>query len=163
MLNNANHHLSLQQVTIFFAIVTSKIIDHRSPSLTYNNNGKVGNIKALDYATYIFTSDEANKADEALYSQFSVFKNNVKNASTEAVGVVGYGKYKDGSIQSLKIQITASVKSYTELIYVVETVADQMDNHFSGFDSYAVINDQDGLKAVVIKNAGKDAQSTLLY
>ena len=108
----------------------------------------------------IFTSDEANKADEALYSQFSVFKNNVKNASTEAVGVVGYGKYKDGSIQSLKIQITASVKSYTELIYVVETVADQMDNHFSGF---AVINDQDGLKAVVIKNAGKDAQSTLLY
>ena len=78
-------------------------------------------------------------------------------------GVVGYGKYKDGSIQSLKIQITASVKSYTELIYVVETVADQMDNHFSGFDSYAVINDQDGLKAVVIKNAGKDAQSTLLY
>ena len=90
-------------------------------------------------------------------------KNNVKNASTEAVGVVGYGKYKDGSIQSLKIQITASVKSYTELIYVVETVADQMDNHFSGFDSYAVINDQDGLKAVVIKNAGKDAQSTLLY
>ena len=33
----------------------------------------------------------------------------------------------------------------------------------AGFDSYAVINDQDGLKAVVIKNAGKDAQSTLLY
>lgn len=130
---------------------------------SYCQNGKVGNIKSLDYATYIFTSDEANKADEALYSQFSVFKNNVKNASTEAVGVVGYGKYKDGSIQSLKIQITASVKSYTELIYVVETVADQMDNHFSGFDSNAVINDQDGLKAVVIKNAGKDAQSTLLY
>ena len=130
---------------------------------SYCQNGKVGNIKSLDYATYIFTSDEANKADEALYSQFSVFKNNVKNAVTEAVGVVGYGKYEDGSIQSLKIQITASVKSYTELIYVVETVADQMDNHFSGFDSYAVINDQDGLKAVVIKNAGKDAQSTLLY
>ena len=44
LLKNANHHLSLQQVTIFFAIVTSKIIDHRSPSLTYNNNEKVGNI-----------------------------------------------------------------------------------------------------------------------
>ena len=87
----------------------------------------------------------------------------LKNASTEAVGVVGYGKYKDGSIQSLKIQITASVKSYTELIYVVETVADQMDNHFSGFDSYAVINDQDGLIAVVLQYAGQDAQSTWLY
>ena len=78
----------------------------------------------------------------------------------QILGVVGYGKYKDGSIQSLKIQITASVKSYTELIYVVETVADQMDNHFSGFDSYAVINDQDGLKAVVIKNAVWIARSS---
>ena len=37
-----------------------------------------------------------------------------------------------------------------------------MDNHFSGFDSYAVINDQDGLKAVVIKNAGKDAQKYIV-
>ena len=71
---------------------------------------KVGNIKSLDYATYIFTSDEANKADEALYSQFSVLKNNVKNASTEAVGVVGYGKYKEWFNSKFKIQITASVK-----------------------------------------------------
>lgn len=130
---------------------------------SYCKNGKVGSIKLLDYNTYIFTSDEANKADESLYSQFSVFKNNVKNASTEAVGVVGYGKYKDGSIQTMKIQIKVSVKSYTELIYMVETVADEMDSHFSGVDTYAIINDQDGLKAVVIKNAGEDAQSTLLY
>ncbi len=130
---------------------------------SYCKNGKVGSIKLLDYNTYIFTSDEANKADEALYSQFSVFKNNVKNASTEAVGVVGYGKYKDGSIQTMKIQVKVSVKSYTELIYMVETVADEMDSHFSGVDTYAIINDQDGLKAVVIKNAGEDAQSTLLY
>ena len=112
---------------------------------------------------YIYSSDEANKADESLYSQFSVFKNNVKNASTEAVGVVGYGKYKDGSIQTMKIQVKVSVKSYTELIYMVETVADEMDSHFSGVDTYTIINDQDGLKAVVIKNAGEDAQSTLLY
>ena len=47
--------------------------------------------------------------------------------------------------------------------YRIETVADEMDSHFSGVDTYAIINDQDGLKAVVIKNAGEDAQSTLLY
>lgn len=126
-------------------------------------NKKLGSIKSLDYNTYIFTSDDANKADESLYSQFTVFKNNLKNACTEAVGVIGYGKYKDGNIQSLKIQISANVKSYTELIYVLELTADEMDRRFSGFDSYAIINDQDGLKAVVVKNAGEDAQSTLLY
>ena len=63
----------------------------------------------------------------------------------------------------MKIQVKVSVKSYTELIYMVETVADEMDSHFSGVDTYTIINDQDGLKAVVIKNAGEDAQSTLLY
>ena len=129
----------------------------------YRKNVKDENSYNGHYISYIFTSDEANKADESLYSQFSVFKNNVKNASTEAVGVVGYGKYKDGSIQTMKIQVKVSVKSYTELIYMVETVADEMDSHFSGVDTYAIINDQDGLKAVVIKNAGEDAQSTLLY
>lgn len=159
---------SLKDIPSLIAVYRKNVNDENSYNgryiySSYCKNGKVGSIKSLDYNTYIFTSDEANKADESLYSQFSVFKNNVKNASTEAVGVVGYGKYKDGSIQTLKIQVKVSVKSYTELIYMVETVADEMDSHFSGVDTYAIINDQDGLKAVVIKNAGEDAQSTLLY
>lgn len=159
---------SLKDIPTLIAVYRKNVNDENSYNgryiySSYCKNGKVGSIKSLDYNTYIFTSDEANKADESLYSQFSVFKNNVKNASTEAVGVVGYGKYKDGSIQTLKIQVKVSVKSYTELIYMVETVADEMDSHFSGVDTYAIINDQDGLKAVVIKNAGEDAQSTLLY
>lgn len=130
---------------------------------SYCENGSVGKINTLDYDTYIFTSDEAKEADEETESQFSVFKNNLKNAATEAVGVVGYGKYKDGSIQSLKIQLTVSVKTYTELIYMVELAADEIDSRFTGFDCYAIVNDQDGLKAVIIKKAGEDAQSQLLY
>lgn len=130
---------------------------------SFCTGGKVGDIKSLDYDTYIFTSDEATDADESTASQFSVFKNNLKNASTEAVGVVGYGRYKNNSIQSLKIQLTLSVKSYTELIYLVELAADEMDSRFTGFDCYAIVNDQDGLKAVIIKKAGESAESTLLY
>lgn len=130
---------------------------------SYCTNGSVGEIKTLDYDTYIFTSDEAKTADEETESQFSVFKNNLKNAATEAIGVVGYGKYKNGSIQSMKIQLTVNVKTYTELIYIVELAADEMDNRFTGFDCYTIINDQDGLKAVIIKKAGEDAQSQLLY
>ena len=159
---------SVKDIPTLIAVYRKNVKDENSYNghyiySSYCKNGKVGSIKLLDYNTYIFTSDEANKTDESLYSQFSVFKNNVKNASTEAVGVVGYGKYKDGSIQTMKIQVKVSVKSYTELIYMVETVADEMDSHFSGVDTYTIINDQDGLKAVVIKNAGEDAQSTLLY
>lgn len=130
---------------------------------SYCTGGKVGQISALDYDTFVFTSDEANNEDEATSSQFSVFKNNLKNASTDSVGVIGYGRYRNNTIQSLKIQLTLSVKSYTELIYLVELAADEIDSRFTGFDCYAIVNDQDGLKAVIIKKAGESAQSTLLY
>lgn len=130
---------------------------------SYCTGGSVGDIHSLDYDTYIFTSDDATNADESTASQFSVFKNNLKNASTEAIGVIGYGKYRNNTIQSLKIQLTVNVKTYTELIYLIELAADEMDSRFTGFDCYAVVNDQDGLKAVIIKKAGEDAQSQLLY
>jgi len=130
---------------------------------SYCSGGSVGEINSLDYNTYVFTSEDASKADESTASQFSVFKNNMKNAATEAIGVIGYGKYRNNSLQSLKIQLTLNVKTYTELIYLVELAADEMDSRFAGFDCYAIVNDQDGLKAVIIKKAGEDAQSQLLY
>ena len=159
---------SLKDIPVVIAVYCENINSENSYNgkyilSSYCSNGSVGEIKSLDYDTYIFTSDEAKTADEETESQFSVFKNNLKNAATEAVGVVGYGKYKNGSIQSMKIQLTVNVKTYTELIYMVELTADEMDSRFTGFDCYTIVNDQDGLKAVIIKKAGEDAQSQLLY
>lgn len=126
-------------------------------------DGSLGETEELNYNMTIFTSDEATALDEDTSSKFAVFKNNLKNASTEAVGVIGYGRYKDGNITSMRIQMTVNVKTYTELIYMVQLAADELDAQFSGFDINVVVSDQDGLKAVIIKNAGEDAQSTLLY
>ncbi len=158
----------LKDIPVIIAVYSQNVDSENSYNgrfiySSYCTQGKLGTISTLDYDTYIFTSDEANNADEATSSQFSVFKNNLKNAATEAVGVIGYGKYRNNSLQSLKIQLTFSVKSYTELIYLVELAADEIDSRFTGFDCYAIVNDQDGLKAVIIKKAGESAQSTLLY
>ena len=158
----------LKDIPVIIAVYSQNVDSENSYNgkfiySSYCTGGKVGQISSLDYDTYVFTSDEANNEDEATASQFSVFKNNLKNASTEAVGVIGYGRYRNNTIQSLKIQLTLSVKSYTELIYLVELAADEIDSRFTGFDCYAIVNDQDGLKAVIIKKAGESAQSTLLY
>ena len=127
-------------------------------------DGSLGDIETLDYHTYLFTSSEASQADEETYSQFEIFKNNMKNASFEAVGVVGYGRYKDGEIQSMRININVNVKTYTELVYLVETAADEVNSQFSNdFDITVQVSSQDQLEAIIIKDQGEDARSILLY
>lgn len=125
-------------------------------------SGSLGSINNLNYDTVLFTSDAAVTKDEDTANSFSVFKSNLKEGSTEAVGVVGYGKYVDDKIQSMNIQVTANVKTYTELVYIVSLCADELDSRFSGFDIKVVVNYQDGLAAVIVKDAGSDANSIML-
>ena len=126
-------------------------------------DGSVGNIETLDYHIYMFTSEEATAADEETSSQFEIFKSNMKKASTEAVGVIGYGRYKDNTIQSMNINLNINVKTYEELIYLVSTAADEIDNEFTGFDIKVLVYSQDELEAIIIKDKGEKAKSSLLY
>lgn len=126
-------------------------------------NGSVGNIDKLDYQNYMFASEEAKAADEETSSQFEIFKSNMKKAATEAVGVIGYGRYKDGKIQSMKINLKVNVKTYTELLYLISSAADELNNRFSGFDIKVLVSSQDQLEAVIVKDKGEEARSILLY
>lgn len=126
-------------------------------------DGSVGNIETLDYHIYMFTSEEATAADEETSSQFEIFKSNMKKAATEAVGVIGYGRYKDSVIQSMNINLNINVKTYEELIYLVSLAADEIDNQFTGFDVKVLVYSQDKLEAIIIKDKGEKAKSSLLY
>ena len=126
-------------------------------------DGSVGNIETLDYKNYMFTSTEATAADEDTASQFEIFKSNMKKAATEAVGVIGYGRYKNGQIQSMKINLKVNIKTYTELLYLISTAADELNTQFSGFDIKVLVSSQDQLEALIVKDKGEDAKSILLY
>lgn len=126
-------------------------------------DGSVGNIETLDYKNYMFTSKEATAADEDTASQFEIFKSNMKKAATEAVGVIGYGRYKNGQIQSMKINLKVNIKTYTELLYLISTAADELNTQFSGFDIKVLVSSQDQLEALIVKDKGEDAKSILLY
>lgn len=124
----------------------------------------VGKIKELNYKNVIFTSSEAEQLDITTYSEFVQFKSLLKNNGTEAVGVIGYGRYKDDELQSLLIELNLNVKTYSELIYIVSIAAEDLNNRFSqSVDIRVVVNSQDGLSAVIIKERGEDAKSNLLY
>lgn len=127
-------------------------------------DGSLGDIKELNHTTVIFSSSEAEKLDKKTYDEFNEIKNNLKSASTEAAGLVGEAKYIDGKIQSMVINANLNIKTITELQYLTSLLADQIDSHFSySFDIKVLVNSQDGLKAVIIKDAGEKAKSSIIY
>lgn len=150
-------------ICVYYATNTNEsTINGRYILKSYCENG-VGNIENLDYKNYMFSSEEASVADEETASQFEIFKSNMKKASLEAVGVIGYGRYKDGTIQSMNIDLNVNVKTYEELIYLVSTAADEVDAQFTGFDIKVLVYSQDKLEAIIIKDKGEKAKSHLLY
>ena len=150
-------------ICVYYATNTNESTINGRYILKSYCDGSVGNTETLNYHNYMFSSEEATLAGEEVASQFEILKSNMKKASTEAVGVIGYGRYKDNTIQSMNINLNVNVKTYEELIYLVSTAADEVDSQFTGFDVKVLVYSQDKLEAIIIRNKGEEAKSSLLY
>lgn len=129
----------------------------------YCKDGNVGVMKAVNYENVFFTSTRAEELDPETYSEFEAIKASLKNASTEAAGLVGEAKYSDKKIQSMKITAHLNVKTYTELLYLTGVLAKRMNNAFSSdFEIKCLVYSQDDLMAVITKDVGKKATTTIL-
>ncbi len=159
---------SLKGVPILTAVyyATDPDVSKNSGSYIYKayHNGGVGEVTAVDYQQVIFTSSDAEVADPITSSEFLQFKNALKSDAVEAVGAVGYGRYNDGDLSSLEIKITANVKTYVELEYIVSIATSEVDSRFTTPVPITVtIYSQDKLEAVIIKQQGQNAISQMLY
>lgn len=126
-------------------------------------NKSVGSIIELNYKNVIFSSDEAESVDKTTCAEFNEIKNNLKKSATEAAGLVGEAKYIDGEIQSMTINANLNIKTITELQYLTSLLADNIDSKFTyDFDIKVLVNSQDGLKAIIIKDKGQSAKSCML-
>lgn len=151
-------------ITVYQATDTTKsTINGKYIYESYCEKG-VGDIKELNHRNVIFSSDEAESIDKTTYSEFNEIKNNLKKAAIEAAGLVGEAKYIDNEIQSMVITANLNIKTITELQYLTSLLADYIDSKFTyDFDIKVLVNSQDGLKAVIIKDKGQDAKSSILY
>lgn len=123
----------------------------------------LGDIQTVSYKTVIFSSTEANNIDKTTASEFDVIKSNLKDASTEAAGLVGIAQYMNNEIQSMKIEANLNVKTYTELLYLTSLIADNIDTRFSSdFNINVLVKSQDQLEAIIVKEKGSNAKTTIL-
>ena len=90
-------------------------------------------------------------------------KKNKKKASTEAAGLVGQANYIDDTIQTMKITAHLNIKTYTELLYLTSVIADNINSKFTqDFNIKVLVYSQDELMAVIIKQKGEDAKTSIL-
>ena len=120
--------------------------------------------QAIEFEKVIFSSEISETIDPTTNNEFLQFKNLIKDNSLEAVGVVGYGTYRDNRLSEFTINITANIKTYIELEYLVSLVAGEINTRFSTPVGITVtIHSQDELEAVIIKEHNKEAVSSMIY
>ena len=123
-----------------------------------------GKNEQVNFETVLFTSARAKELDATTSNEFDIIKNNLKEASTEAAGLVGTARYQDNKIQSMVIEAHLNVKTATELMYLSSIIADGIDTRFSSeFDIKVLVYSQDELMTVIVKDAGQDVKSSFLY
>lgn len=124
----------------------------------------VGEINIVNHENILFSSERAEQVDKTTYADFNAIKTIVKNAATEAVGFVGEARYINNEIQSMVINANLNIKSSTELMYLTSIIADAIDNKFTyDFQISVLVNSQDQLQAVIVKDKGQSSKSTYLY
>ena len=88
-------------------------------------------------------SARAKELDATTSNEFDIIKNNLKEAATEAAGLVGTARYQDNKIQSMVIEAHLNVKTATELMYLSSIIADGIDTRFSSeFDIKVLVYSQ---------------------
>lgn len=124
----------------------------------------VGEINKVNHENVLFTSERAEQLDKTTFADFETIKRTVKNAATEAVGFVGEARYMNNEIQSMVINANLNIKSSTELMYLTSIIADAIDTKFTyDFQISVLVNSQDQLQAVIVKDKGQSSKSTYLY
>lgn len=125
---------------------------------------ELGHIDKVNHENVIFSSSRAEEIDKTTYSDFNIIKQNVKNAGQEAAGFQATARYMDGQIQSMVINANLNVKTSSELMSLTSLIADNISQKFTyDFHIKVLVNSQDGLEAIIIKDKGQKARSSILY
>ncbi|MEG0275443.1 MAG: CamS family sex pheromone protein [Coprobacillus sp.] len=151
-------------ITVFKATDTTNSTFDGNYILESYCDKEVGKIRTVDHENVLFTSARANEIDKTTASEFDIIKTSLKEASQEAVGFMGEAKYENGEIKSMVITANLNIKTYTELLYLSSIIADNINSKFTNdFSIKVLVNSQDKLQAVIIKEKGKSAKTYPLY
>lgn len=164
MLQRMREQPELEDVPITFAIFREEPRGSVVPG-TFRRMTEVGagdmNIQGWESVSesgLVFPSSQARDNEPALSESFTQFKDEVDEFYDQPVGTVGRGRYKDESLDELKIEMNVQSHGKPEIIALTQFVSSRLETAFqSQAPVYVYIDSVEGREAMIIQYPGEEA------
>ncbi|UCZ53804.1 CamS family sex pheromone protein [Bacillus shivajii] len=123
-------------------------------SMTQVGEGEttIQNWEPIDEQFFFFPSRAANDSLPNQASAFSQFKSDVEGFYDRTIGVVGKGRYKNESLEEMKIEINLQTSRKPEIIALTQFVSGRLSNTFSDqAPVYVYIESVSGPESLIVK------------
>ncbi len=110
----------------------------------------------------LFPSSEGAEFDEQINSDYQLFNRNLASYFDNFTTSVGHGRFVDGSLETLTIEIPVQYTSYGEIIGLAQYVQSLLGDHFSGSAVEVSIADKSETYALITKDEN-DEINTHIY
>jgi len=116
----------------------------------------------VDEEYVLFPSSEGEEVSEQVNSDYQVFNRNLASYFDNFTTSIGYGRFIDGSMESLTIEIPVQYTSQGEIIGITQYVEGLMTEHFSGSRVEVSIEDKNETYSLITKDEN-DQINTHIY
>lgn len=105
----------------------------------------------IDVQNILLPSGEAAEISEEVNSEYQNFNKDLSSYFDSFTTSVGRGKFRDGTLDSLTVEIPIEYNSRGEMIGMSQFVRDLVDDHFTGTDVEVEIKDKSQVYSVITR------------
>ncbi|MFA9558413.1 CamS family sex pheromone protein [Evansella sp. AB-rgal1] len=128
-------------------------------AMTHLDEGEstIQNWEAINEAFHFFPSSQARREFPNESNNFNQFKTEVIEFFGRNIGVVGKGRYKNGDLEEMTIELNLQSHGKPEIIALTQYVRGKIGNLFSTqTPTYVYINSINGPESIIIHNPGQE-------
>ncbi|WP_462421382.1 CamS family sex pheromone protein [Salinicoccus sp. Marseille-QA3877] len=162
----ANEQYSDQTITfaIFVQSTDTSITpgNFTSYAVVESGENELSSFTEVDEEYVMFPSSEGSDVSEQVNSDYQLFNRNLASYFDNFTTSIGYGRFIDGSMESLTIEIPVQYTSQGEIIGLTQYVESLMGEHFSGSRVEVSIEDKNETYSLITKDEN-DNINTHIY
>lgn len=153
----------LENVPVTFAIFHEQPRGSVNPG-TFKRTAEAGSEdtelsgwESINEQNFVFPSNAARDEHPAAAERFSEFKEDINEFFDYPAGVIGRGRYKDGNLDEMKVEINLQSHGKAEVIALTQFISSRLEEVFqSQAPVYVYLDSVEGREAVIIQNPGEE-------
>jgi protein involved in sex pheromone biosynthesis len=117
-----------------------------------SGDDSLGNWEAINEEFITFPSSQAREVQPGLSDNFTKFRQDIETFFDTNVGVVGKGRYKNDTLQELKIEINLQSHGKAEIVALTQFLSGKVENTFgNNAPVYIYVESVNGAEALIVQ------------